>query len=55
METATTAGAGAAIVSPWWLPLLHDAIAGWLLPLMGVAWLAMQMYYKYKKESRSGS
>ena len=41
METATTAGAGAAIVSPWWLPLLHDAIAGWLLPLMGVAWLAM--------------
>lgn len=48
MDTVTTAGAGAAVVSPWWLPLLtsaHEA-AAWLLPFMGVAWLAMQMYFK---------
>jgi hypothetical protein len=53
MEQATTATAGAAIVSPWWLPVLHDALAGWLLPIMGITWIGMQMYYKVKKERKS--
>jgi hypothetical protein len=52
MDTVTTAGAGAAVVSPWWLPLLtssHDA-AQFLLPFAGLAWLVIQAYYKIKKE-----
>jgi hypothetical protein len=50
METATTAGAGAAIVSPWWLPIVQDVstVASWALPLLGCAWLLMQMYFKIK-------
>lgn len=52
MEHFTTATAGAAIVSPWWLGALHSG-AEYLLPFMGIAWIAMQMYYKIKKESKS--
>lgn len=45
METVATAGAGAAIVSPWWLPALHDINAGaaWLLPLLGCTLLTLQI------------
>lgn len=52
MDTVTTAGAGAAIVSPWWLPLLtsaHEA-AAWLLPFLGCAWLLIQIVYKIRSE-----
>lgn len=49
MDTTTHAIAGAAIVSPWWLSSLHTG-AEWLLPFMGIAWIAMQMYFKLKKE-----
>jgi hypothetical protein len=55
MDTTTNAVAGAAIVSPWWLAVLntgHDLIA-WLLPFMGFTWLAIQMYYKLKKERKA--
>lgn len=50
MDTVTTAGAGAAVISPWWLPLLtsaHEA-AAWLLPFFGCAWLLIQIAFKLK-------
>ncbi len=52
MDSITTATAGAAIVSPWWLPVFTgiSTVASWLLPIMGCAWLGMQMYYKYKEK-----
>jgi len=53
MDSITTATAGAAIVSPWWLHALTgiSTAASWALPLMGCAWLGMQMYYKYKEKN----
>lgn len=45
-EIVTDGVAVAAIASPWWLPMLqavHDW-AVWLLPVMGVAWLALQAF-----------
>lgn len=50
MDQFTTATAGAAIVSPWWLPVITgvSTAASWALPIMGCAWLGMQMYYKWK-------
>ncbi len=44
----TDTGAVAAIVSPWWLPALHDvsSIAALLLPIAGVVWLAVQIGVK---------
>jgi hypothetical protein len=54
METVTTAGAGAAVVSPWWLPVVHElnAVAEWFLPFLGCARLLMQMYYKIRMEQK---
>lgn len=48
MNTLTTAGAGAAVVSPWWLPVIHHINAGaaWLLPVLGCTWLIIQIAYK---------
>jgi hypothetical protein len=51
MDHVTTAAAGAAIVSPWWLDSLHSG-AQYLLPFMGCVWLAVQIYYKVKKERK---
>jgi len=57
VEQATTAGAVAMVVSPLWLhaietghAILDDAYltAQFLLPFAGLAWIAMQMFYKYK-------
>lgn len=48
METATTAGAGGLITTPLWL---HTDLSTLGL-LMGIAWIAMQMYYKVKNERR---
>lgn len=55
MDSLTTATAGAAIVSPWWLPVLSgiSTAASWALPLLGCAWLIMQMYYKYQEKKNS--
>ena len=55
MDSITTATAGAAIVSPWWLPVLSglSTAASWALPLLGCAWLIMQMYYKYQEKKNS--
>jgi hypothetical protein len=50
MDTVTTAGAGAMVVSPWWLPYLHMAHDGvaYALPFLGAAWIVTQFYFKIK-------
>ena len=47
-EMVTDTGAVAAIASPWWLPALHDVsqISAFLLPIIGVIWLAVQIGVK---------
>jgi hypothetical protein len=44
-ETLTGVTAGAAMVSPWWLPALHtfSAVAAEVLPILGALWLLIQM------------
>ena len=53
-ELATDIIAGAAIISPWWLPTLqniHDG-AAWILPLLGVLWLAIQIgFFLYRAKN----
>lgn len=53
-DSWTTATAAAAVVSPWWLPIIDNisAWAAWLLPILGCAWLFMQMYFKWKEHKR---
>lgn len=45
LEKITTAAAGGAVVSPWWLPVLRDwsEVAGLLLPIAGLLWLLVQI------------
>lgn len=47
-EIVTDTGAVAAIASPWWLPALHEVsdVAALVLPIMGVLWLAVQIFVK---------
>jgi hypothetical protein len=47
-ETATTATAGAAVLSPLWLPNLHSlsALAAEILPILGAIWLIVQIITK---------
>lgn len=52
MDNLTTAGAGAAIVSPWWLQAAHSG-AEYALPFLGCAWLLTQLYFKIKEKTRS--
>ena len=55
-DTITTAGAGAAIISPVWLPYIQEVshLAGLVLPVLGVVWLLTQIvsliYRTYTKE-----
>jgi hypothetical protein len=50
MEHVTSATAGAAIVSPLWIMnTSHDGVV-FLLPFLGFTWIAIQIYYKLKKE-----
>jgi len=51
IDRVTETTAGAAITSPFWLDNLHSG-AQWILPFLGIAWLVMQMYYKYKTERK---
>ena len=47
-EVVTDTGAVAAIISPWWLPTLHDVsqfAAEWL-PILGALWLIVQIGVK---------
>lgn len=56
-EIVTDTGAVAAIVSPWWLPFVHEVsqAAAMCLPILGALWLVVQIvekihtaYYKRK-------
>lgn len=49
MDHVTSAAAGAAVASPWWLPALHSG-AEYALPFLGCTWLLVQIYFKIKKE-----
>jgi len=44
-DTLSSAAAGAAVVSPWWLPQLHhvSTIAAEVLPILGALWLIVQI------------
>ena len=50
-EIVTDTGAVAAIVSPWWLPALHQVsdVAALLLPIAGVIWLVVQVVVKIQQ------
>jgi hypothetical protein len=54
-ETFTNAGAGAAIISPLWLPVLHtiNDVAAWSLPVLGCLWLLVQMYFKFRDRNKN--
>lgn len=54
LETANKAVIGAAVSSPWWLPLLErvSEVAALVLPIAGVFWIALQVsiaIYKFKR------
>lgn len=51
METATTAGAGAALTAPWWIQTLTP-YGQFTVMVMGGIWIAVQLYYKIKNERR---
>lgn len=48
IEKATNTIAAGAVVSPWWMPSLADvsATAGLMLPILGCAWLIVQILHK---------
>ena len=45
----------AAIASPWWLPVLKETseLAAFILPILGVVWLATQIGWKWYRELQS--
>lgn len=47
-EIVTDTGAVAALVSPWWLPLVHEVsdVAALCLPILGALWLIVQIIEK---------
>ena len=54
VDHVTYAVAAAAVASPLLMRVIeatHDTVV-WALPLMGFAWLALQMYFKIKNENR---
>lgn len=55
-ENVTNAGATAALASPFWLPSLHQlsAIAAEILPILGAAWLVVQIATKVIETRRKG-
>ncbi|WP_167498776.1 hypothetical protein [Mesorhizobium sp. M2D.F.Ca.ET.223.01.1.1] len=48
IEKVTNVIAAGAAVSPWWMPSLASVsqTAALLLPILGVVWLAVQIYWK---------
>jgi hypothetical protein len=48
LDNATTAAAGAALSSPFWLPVLEDlsSASALLLPVLGAIWLIVQIMVK---------
>ena len=53
-ERVTNTVAGAAVISPWWMPSLADvsSVAGLLLPIIGVIWLTIQIIWKLMGKER---
>lgn len=51
VERSTDVIAAAGVTSPVWLPGLSEVseIAALLLPIAGVVWLGVQIYYHIKK------
>lgn len=49
METATTAGAGAALTSPLWLNTVNPYLQ-FTVGVLGAIWLVVQLYYKIKNK-----
>ncbi len=49
LERATNTIAAGAVISPWWMPSLADVsqTAGLLLPILGCAWLIVQILHKF--------
>lgn len=48
MDNTTTAVAGAAVITPFWLPWLQTAseLAAVIAPILGVIWLVVQIWAK---------
>lgn len=48
IEKTTNTIAAGAVISPWWMPSLADvsATAGLMLPIIGCAWLLLQIISK---------
>lgn len=44
----TDTGAVAAVISPWWLPVVHQVsdVAALTLPILGALWLIVQIAIK---------
>lgn len=55
-DTLTTATAGAAVVSPFWLPWLQTVseMASITLPILGAVWLVVQIAAKIIEVRRRG-
>jgi len=55
-EMVTDTGAVAAAASPWWLPWLKHISddAALILPILGVAWLLLQITLKILEVRRRG-
>jgi hypothetical protein len=51
MERVNDVGSGMALTAPLWLPTLQQGVSVGL-GLMGIAWIAMQMYYKVRNGGR---
>lgn len=49
METATTAGAGVAITTPFWLQTLNPYVQ-FAVAVLGCIWIGVQIYYRIKNE-----
>lgn len=54
IDRGTDVVAGAAVASPIWLPWLQQTseIAGLLVPILGVIWLAVQIFGYLKRKEK---
>jgi hypothetical protein len=51
METITSAGAGAALTTPFWMQQINP-YAQFTVCVLGGIWFAVQIYYKIKHKGR---
>lgn len=50
IERITDGVACGMLTTPIWLASVHDLFVTWVVPILGAAWLIMQMHYKIKNE-----